>query len=253
VCVIKKRTDVQTRTFRYIGQQSISDILFASAAIVQPYVCSDQLVNMVNGDRFSRLQCEIVVWTNLLGFHSSPWFLTITALDRFLAVYRPFQEPFPFKLVVTIIWSIVIFADSLLIVDMSIITYFKSNGSFNGCFQAFPELTNNWFVQSLTNFRISNMLTYIVPLISIGTLSIALIIQLIRLERVGVQSSPDQMVRDERQKVLIIRMILLIIFVYYALTGMPIYFFVRSTFGNNRHTCKNGQFQASPFLCSCSQ
>ena len=243
--------EIHSTTFRFIGQQSISDILFASAAIVQPLTCWDRMVNMETGTRPQRLLCELVLWSNFVGFHASPWFLSATALDRCLALYRPFRSPFPFKTVTVVIWAVVILADGLLMVNLSTITYFKVGQYFNGCFQAFPELVNNWFVQSLTNYRLSLILTHIVPLVSIGTLSMTIIVKLVRMQRMAVVQTEAQVALEERRKIQIIKMMLLIIFVYYTLTGMPIYYFLQSGFTQNRHVCQLDnvdKFEVPPFF-----
>ena len=127
-----------------------------------------------------------------------------------------------------------------MMIDFSVITYFKSNDHFNGCFQAFPELTNNWFVHSLTNYRLSNILTCIVPLLLVGTLSMAIIVKLVRMKQIGNRNL-DQLARQERRNIQIIKMLLLIIIVFYVLTGMSIYYSINSTFADSRDFCRADQ------------
>lgn len=235
--VVTKSSQLQSATFVFLANQSASDILFAVAGSLYTFVCYHGIAHPSAGLRLFRLGCETSNWLIWTGYVLSAWFLAAIAFERFASLYFPFRNPLKPKPVAIVLWSLALVTQFVFVIDYRSMTFLASPKSFHSCFQSFIELADNWFIQSLIGMKLSIFISHWIPFFLIGVFSLAIIVKILTLKSVGDSTTHQQ--RDQDKKVKVVKMLLLIIFVYYALTAPVNYYLMADLFGIKRFKCSS--------------
>lgn len=232
--ILTNNKQFQSATFAFLANQAASDILFAIAASLWPFVCIHDFAHPTFGNTPAQLACETSVWFIWTGYALSPWFLAAVAYERFASLFFPFRAPIKPKPIAITLWCLCLVMQLLFTIDYPSITFLAPE-SFHGCFTSFAYLANNALIQSLIAKKLSVVMTQWIPIVLIGLFSTATVIKMLTLNSVGVSNSRSY--RDQVKKMKVIKIVLLITFVYYFLTAPLTFRFLFSVFKPRRFKC----------------
>ncbi|KAI1298727.1 putative G-protein coupled receptor 83 [Halotydeus destructor] len=225
VDVICRRRELKSNTFILLANQAVSDILFATFDSFIFFMCSQVMLK----NRFTQLLCESNYVIVTVGFQTSVWFLAAVAYDRFNALYFPRKGSVNIKPVVITIWVVISILMFSFFIDHQMTAYFGEVILENDCFQGFPELSDNWFVQSELSNKVPIFVVNFLPAVFVGSLCTAIIMKLKSLRSVGNKTS-EQITARQQRKEKVIKMLLFIILVYYVFTAPMTLLFMSALF-----------------------
>lgn len=235
--VVKNNKRFQSATFVFLANQAASDILYAIANSIWPFVCHHDVAHPTAGFRPAQLTCEITSWLLWVGYVLSPCFLAAVAFERFAALFFPYRDPIKPKPIAIALWSICLVMQFLFVIDYRTVVSFTPTST--NCFQSFPELSDISLVRSLIAMKLSIFVCHWIPFILVGVFSFAIIVKVLTLKSVGLSNSRQE--EGHRKKMKVVYMTLLIIFVYYFVTAPLTYPILMSMFSSKRPRCTMGK------------
>ena len=145
VRLIWKRPELRTPTFIFIANQSMSDVLFGTLTMIQLLLCRQVFVEQ---NRVAKLICELNYWLVLTTLVLSINFILLISIERCLSLWFPLR----FKGLNAKNWSIFTWIKMLTFmfvytIDSDILEVSSAGKFMFTCFSAFPELSNNWFIE----------------------------------------------------------------------------------------------------------